>query len=73
MATKGDIVQIVEINGLTNEVVERNATAEEILQHEADMAFSAERRATEETKAIAKVALLERLGITAEEAAILLS
>jgi len=41
-------------------------------QQEADAIADAQREAAAQAKAIAKAALLERLGITAEEAALLL-
>jgi hypothetical protein len=64
-----------EFNAITGEttVTERNMTAEEVAQYEADQAAQAERAAAEAAKADEKAALLERLGITAEEAKLLLS
>jgi hypothetical protein len=60
--------------GVTTEV---ELTAEEIAQREADAAAFAEIKAAEEAaaqaKADAKQALLNKLGITQEEAALLLS
>jgi len=50
----------------------RNATKEEIAAHAVRTAEYEARLAAEADKAIAKAALLERLGITAEEAALLL-
>jgi hypothetical protein len=50
----------------------RNATASEIKNIEAIAAETAAREAHIEAKAVAKAALLEKLGITAEEAALLL-
>jgi hypothetical protein len=47
-------------------------TDAEIAQYELDKADHNARLAEAETKAAAKAALLERLGITAEEAALLL-
>jgi hypothetical protein len=69
-------MKITEINGLDNTVIEREATPEEAAQLLADhtaaqMAKEAEEIALAEN-ATAKAALLERLGITAEEAALLL-
>jgi len=52
--------------------VVRDATPEEIANLEALKAESEQRKADFEAKAIAKAALLERLGITAEEAKLLL-
>jgi hypothetical protein len=50
----------------------RNATAEEIANIEAITAEMATKKAEIEAKAQEKAALLERLGITADEAALLL-
>lgn len=56
----------------TGEIIERDMNAAELKQYEADqLAFKAKAQETA-TKAEAKAALLEKLGITAEEAAILL-
>ena len=61
----------------TGETVIEPLTAEEIAQREADGAAWLAQQAAEEAakaeKAEAKQALLDRLGITAEEAALLLS
>jgi hypothetical protein len=61
----------------TGVVTEIELTAEEVAQREADAAAYAAQKEQEEAdalvKAEAKAALLERLGITAEEAALLLS
>jgi regulator of protease activity HflC (stomatin/prohibitin superfamily) len=61
----------------TGETTEVELTAEEIADQEAaQKAAEAERKAQEviaEAKATAKAALLDRLGITAEEATLLLS
>ena len=66
-----------EFDGLTGKNIVRDMTADEIAQREADNAKRAElaaaAEAEKEAKAIAKAALLERLGMTAEEAALLLS
>jgi len=65
------------INCETGEQTEVELTAEEIAQREADAkAYEADKKAKEAeaaTKATAKAELLTRLGITAEEAALLLS
>ena len=50
----------------------RDATAEEIAAIKANQAAEAARIAAQEEKATAKTALLNRLGINAEEAALLL-
>jgi len=65
------------INCETGEQTEVELTAEEIAQREADAkAYEAELKAKETeaaAKAEAKAELLDKLGITAEEAALLLS
>jgi hypothetical protein len=67
----------IEINCETGEVIERPLTADEIAANEEAAAQAeADRVAAEAeaaTKAQAKAALLEKLGITAEEAALLLA
>ena len=67
----------LEVNCETGETIERPLTADEIDQREADAAAYAEARAAEEAAAAdaaaKKQALLDRLGITADEAALLLS
>ena len=64
------------VNCETGEVSEVELTAEEVAQREADAIAYAASKALEEAelkaKAEAKNALLERLGITADEAALLL-
>jgi len=51
----------------------RDATAKEIAEIEARQADAEWRKAEAEAKATAKAALLERLGITADEAKLLLA
>lgn len=67
----------IEINCETGEVIERPLTADEIKANEAAAAQAeADRKAAEaeaEAKAQAKAELLAKLGITAEEAALLLA
>jgi hypothetical protein len=64
-----------EFNVLSGEetVTERDETAAEKKAREAVEKEIADHRAEAEAKATAKAALLDRLGITAEEAALLLS
>ena len=64
------IIKIV--NAETGEEVERPMTAAEFKQYEAEQSAYAAKTEAEESKASEKAALLERLGITAEEAALLL-
>ena len=66
----------IEINCETGEVIERELTADELAQREADAKAAADQKAAEDTdkaaKAVEKAALLDKLGITADEAALLL-
>jgi type IV secretory pathway VirB9-like protein len=63
------------VNCETGEVTELELTAEEVAQREADaIAYAANKAAEEQAaadKATAKAALLAKLGITADEAALL--
>ena len=67
----------IEVNCATGEVVERPLTAEELAQREVDaaagIAAEAERIAAKEAAQVAKTALLAKLGITADEAKLLLA
>jgi hypothetical protein len=56
----------------TNEVIDREMTAAELKAYEAALAQEAARNAEVEAKATAKNEVLNRLGITADEAALLL-
>ena len=66
-----------EYNGITNETIETQMSAEEIKQHQKDQATDAAAKALAQAeadaKATAKASLLSKLGITAEEAVLLLS
>jgi hypothetical protein len=64
--------QVKIFNCETGEEIVRDATAEEIAQMELDAANSAAKKAEAEAKAAEKQALLDRLGITADEAQLLL-
>ena len=64
--------QIKVVNCETGEEILRDATAEEIAQIELDAANAAAAKAESEAKAAQRQALLSRLGITEEEARILL-
>lgn len=66
-------MKILEHNATTDEVIERDMTAEEAAQFEKDQAERSEQIAKIEEQIKAKEALLKRLGITAEEAALLLA
>jgi hypothetical protein len=64
---------MVRIHDLsTDTVVDREMNDTEFAQYELDQAAAATQAAAEEAKAAEKAALLERLGITAEEAKLLL-
>ena len=56
----------------TDEVIDREMNDEEFTQWEADKTANAARAAEEQAKAAQKQALLDRLGITQEEAQLLL-
>jgi hypothetical protein len=60
-------------NTETDEVIDREMTNAEFAQYEANNAAEATKQVEAEAKATAKAALLNRLGITAEEAVLLLS
>jgi hypothetical protein len=67
----------IEVNCTTGEVVERPLTQDELAQREADAVQAEADRLTQEAdkaaKEIAKAELLTKLGITADEAKLLLS
>jgi hypothetical protein len=60
-------------NASTNEVIDREMTDAEFAQYEVDQAAQATRQAEAEAKATAKAALLAQLGITEEQAKLLLA
>jgi hypothetical protein len=60
-------------NAETNEIIDREMNDAEFAQYEADQAANAAAKAEAEAKATARAAILDRLGLTAEEAALLLS
>lgn len=57
----------------TNETIERDMTAEELAQVKKDKELDAARLVRQQEIALEKAALLERLGITQDEAKLLLS
>jgi hypothetical protein len=63
---------IIEHNVTTGEIIEREFTAAELEQLQKDQAEYAIKQAEAEAKAATRQALLTRLGITEEEARILL-
>jgi hypothetical protein len=65
---------IIRIHDLTtNEVIDREMNDQEFAQYEADKAAYAIEQAEAEVKATARAALLTQLGITEEQAKLLLS
>jgi hypothetical protein len=60
-------------NTETNEIIDREMNDEEFAQYKLDEANTNARKAEAEAKATARAAILDRLGLTAEEAALLLS
>ena len=70
-------MKITETNGATGETIEREATETEIAELTYQAELAAEAKAEEERiaaeKAAAKIALLDRLGLTEEEAKLLLA
>lgn len=60
------------INCETGEVIERELTAEELAQQAIDEQVALEAQAAEEAKIAARQAILDRLGLTEDEAKLLL-
>jgi hypothetical protein len=60
-------------NTETDEVIDREMTDQEFAAYEAEQAAEAAKQAEAEAKATAKAALLAQLGITEEQAKLLLS
>lgn len=64
---------IIRIHDLaTDEVIDREMTAAEFKQYEANQKAIAAAEVEAEAKAIAKAAILDRIGLTEEEAKLLL-
>jgi len=66
-------MKIHEHNATTGEIIERDATAEELANAEASELASQTRQLEEQAKADEKAAILARLGITEDEAKLLLA
>jgi hypothetical protein len=65
---------LITIHNLeTNEIIEREMNDLEYAKHQADIALQEKEKAEAEAKATQKAALLDRLGITEEEAKLLLA
>ncbi len=65
-------LQVKDFNCATGEEIVRDATAEEIAQIELDAANEATAKAEAEAKEVARQAILDRIGLTADEAKLLL-
>lgn len=64
---------MIRIHNLeTNQIVDREMNETELAEYEADIAAQADQEAKQAAKAEQRAALLERLGITEEEAKLLL-
>jgi len=59
--------QVKEVNCITGEEIVRDANAEELAQMQLDADNAAARKAEAEAKAIAKAAILDRIGLTFDE------
>ena len=59
--------QVKIVNATTGEEIVRDANAEEIAQMELDAANAAARKTEAETKAAQRQAILDRIGLTADE------
>jgi len=60
-------IQVKEVNCETGEEIIRDANAEELAQMQLDADNAAARKAEAEAKATAKAAILDRIGLTADE------
>ena len=67
------MTKIIEINAETNEIIEREPTAAEIVDFEQNQQNYNARVTAEAARAHERAALLERLGITEDEAKLLFS
>lgn len=64
---------MVRIHNLeTNEIIDREMNDVEFAQYETDQAYEAQREAEAEAKTAARRAILDRLGLTEQEARLLL-
>jgi hypothetical protein len=65
-------MQIKIHNSETGEVIERDMTPDELIEWEADQVLVASQEAETKAKAEARKAVLDKLGLTADEVAALL-
>lgn len=66
------MAQVLEINAITGETVERDYTETETKQRTKDLAKHAALSEAKTARTVARQIVLDRLGITADEAALLL-
>ena len=66
------MADVLEINAITGETVERDYTETETVQRAKDLAEQKQLAKLKAERATAKQAVLDRLGITADEVALLL-
>ena len=64
--------QYVEYNCATGETIKRDYTAEELAQFEIETQLNAEQEAIEAAKETQRQVILDRLGLTSDEARLLL-
>lgn len=64
--------KIIEHNAETGEIIEREMTEQELVQQAKDAKAEADRIANAQAQAAARQAILDRLGLTEEEATLLL-
>ncbi len=69
---KANMSNIMEVNALTGEVITRDFTEAETEQKKLDKAEAVAQAAAQAAKAAAKQAVLDKLGLTADEASALL-
>ena len=70
--TKNTIPQITIHNAETGEVITRNANAEELAQIQIDSAAKLSEQAEAEAREAQRQSILDKLGLTADEARLLL-
>lgn len=66
------MAEVLEVNATTGETVERDYTEVEAKQRAKDLAKHAALAEAKTARALSREAVLDRLGITADEAALLL-
>ena len=59
--------KIIEHDAITNTTIERDANKDELAQMKIDVAYEASKKAEAQEKEAAKAAILDRLGLTADE------